>query len=151
MTAATDETPAVQANPEQQVARDLARRALWVAPVFLIVGAVLGGAGGAASAALALGLVALNFVLGAAIIARAVAISPNALYGAVLFGYLARLGLMTVVVLAVRNGGWFATVPFAVTLLVTHLGLLTWETKHVAASLAFPGLKPTSSPTDSQE
>ena len=79
------------------------------------------------------------------------AISPNALYGAVLFGYLARLGLMTVVVLAVRNGGWFATVPFAVTLLVTHLGLLTWETKHVAASLAFPGLKPTSSPTDSQE
>ena len=30
-----------------------------------------------------------------------------------------------------------------VTLIVTHLGLLIWETRHVSASLAYPGLKPT--------
>jgi hypothetical protein len=130
-------------NPEQEVARDLSRRALMVLPAFLLVGALFDGLSGAASAALALALVALNFRLGAAIIARAMAISLNALYGAVLFGYLFRLGFMTAVVLVVRNGEWFATVPFAITLLITHLGLLTWETKHVAASLAFPGLAPT--------
>ena len=27
-------------------------------------------------------------------------------------------------------------------IIVTHLGLLLWETKYVSASLAFPGLKP---------
>jgi hypothetical protein len=28
------------------------------------------------------------------------------------------------------------------TIIVTHLGLLVWEMRFVAASLAFPGLKP---------
>ena len=28
-------------------------------------------------------------------------------------------------------------------MIVTHLGLLFWETRYVSASLAFPGLKPT--------
>ena len=28
-------------------------------------------------------------------------------------------------------------------MLVTHLGLLFWELRYVSASLAFPGLKPT--------
>ena len=130
------------ATPERDIARDLAKRAVWVSPLFLAVGAIGWGSEGVASAAVALALVAVNFLLGAAIITRAVRISLNALFGAVLFGYIARLGLMTAVVLVVRTGGWFATVPFAITLLVTHLGLLVWESTRVSASLAFPGLKP---------
>ena len=117
------------AVPERDIARDLVRRTLWVAPPFIAVG-------------LALALVALNFVAGAAIITRALRISPTVLFGAVLAGYLVRLGVMTGVVLAVRATGWFDTVPFAVALLVTHLGLLATETRRVSASLAFPGLKP---------
>ena len=35
-----------------------------------------------------------------------------------------------------------ALVPFGVTIIVTHLGLLFWETRYVSASLAFPALKP---------
>jgi hypothetical protein len=31
----------------------------------------------------------------------------------------------------------------AVTVLLTHLGLLAWETRFVSASLAYPALKPT--------
>ena len=84
----------------------------------------------------------MNFRLGAAIITRATQISINALYGAVLGGYVARLGLMTAVVLVVKAGGWLATVPFAITLLVTHLGLLVWESRHVALTLAAPGRRP---------
>jgi len=128
---------------ETAIARDLTQRAVWVAPAFLLVGVIGWGLDGLLSAALALVLVALNFRLGAAIISRAAQISLNALYGAVLGGYVARLALMTVVVLIVKGVGLLATVPFAITLLVTHLGLLVWESRHVAMTLAAPGLKPT--------
>ena len=128
---------------EGAIARDLTRRAIWVAPVFLLVGVVGWGINGLLSSALALVLVAVNFRLGAAIISRAAQISINALYGAVLGGYVARLALMTAVVLTVKAIGLLATVPFAITLLVTHLGLLAWESRHVAMTLADPGLKPT--------
>lgn len=130
-------------TPERDIARDLARRAVWVTPVFVAVGAIGWGATGAASSAIALALVVANFLIGAAIITRAVSISLNALYGAVLFGYLIRLGALAVIAVVLKGSGdWFAAVPFAITLLVTHLGLLTWETRHVSASLAFPGLMP---------
>src|SRR5439155_235035 len=33
-------------------------------------------------------------------------------------------------------------------IIVTHLGLLIWETRYVSASLAFPGLKPTPNNTN---
>ena len=130
------------AVPERAIARDLVRRALWVAPPFIALGALRWGADGVASVGLALALVALNFVAGAAIITRALRISPTVLFGAVLAGYLVRLGVMTGVVLAVRATSWFDAVPFAIGLLVTHLGLLATETRRVSASLAFPGLKP---------
>ena len=129
--------------PESDVARHLARRAVLVAPVFLLVGVLGWGLDGLLSSALALVLVAVNFRLGAAIITRAAQISINALYGAVLGGYVVRLALMTVVVLVVKAVGLLATVPFAITLLVTHLGLLAWESRHVALTLAAPGRRPT--------
>ena len=128
--------------PESDIARHLARRAVLVAPVFLVGGLIGWGPTGLFSAALGLVLVAVNFRLGAAIITRATQISITALYGAVLGGYVARLGLMTAVVLVVKAGGWLATVPFAITLLVTHLGLLVWESRHVALTLAAPGRRP---------
>ena len=128
--------------PESDIARHLARRAVLVAPVFLVGGLIGWGPTGLFSAALGLVLVAVNFRLGAAIITRATQITINALYGAVLGGYVARLGLMTAVVLVVKAGGWLATVPFAITLLVTPLGLLVWESRHVALTLAAPGRRP---------
>ena len=64
-----------QVTPERDIARDLARRAVWVAPAFVAVGAIGWGATGAASAAIALVLVVANFLIGAAIITRAVSIS----------------------------------------------------------------------------
>lgn len=130
--------------PERDIALDLVRRSLWVTPLFLALGALGWGVDGVASVGLALGLVALNFAAGASIITHALRISPTVLYGAVLVGYLVRLGVMTGVVLAVRTTGWFNAVPFAVALLVTHLGLLAAETRRISGSLAFPGLKPTS-------
>ena len=131
-----NELDSVDPATETAIARDLTRRAIWVAPAFLLVGVLGWGLEGLLSSALALRL-------GAAIITRAAQISINALYGAVLGGYVARLALMTAVVLVVKAVGLLATVPFAITLLVTHLGLLAWESRHVAMTLAAPGLKPT--------
>ncbi len=78
----------------------------------------------------------------AAVITWSAKISPAVMVGAVMFGFVARLGIITAAVLPIRHSEWFEVAPFAISLLVTHLGLLAWETRHVAASLAFPGLKP---------
>ena len=135
----------VSEQPEKRIANHLALRALWFSPLFLILSALGWGLSGAVSALLALVLVAVNFLAGAAIITRSVKISPNMLYGSVLGGYAIRLAIMTGVVMSVRPFDWFETVPFAMTLLVAHLGLLATETRYISASLAYPDLKPTSS------
>lgn len=128
--------------PERQVARDLAVRTVLVTPAMLAVGATFWGWHGFWSSGIALGIVAVNFLLGAAAITWGAKVSPAALFGAVMFGFIVRLGILTAAVLPIRSSEWFEIVPFAISLLVTHLGLLAWETRHVAASLAFPGLKP---------
>jgi hypothetical protein len=42
----------------------------------------------------------------------------------------------------VSDVDWVNVKLLAVAVLVTHLGLLAWETKYVSASLAYPDLKP---------
>lgn len=128
--------------PEQQLARDIARRALPVAPVIILVGAIFWGLGGALSAAYGVALVVANFLLAAALLTWAGRISLGMLMGAALGGYIVRLGLLTAAVVLVRNAGWIEMLPLGLTIVVTHLGLLVWETRYVSASLAFPGLKP---------
>ena len=128
--------------PELDVARDLARRALWLAPLAVVVGAVGWGWEGAASSLLALGLVALNFLLAAFAMAWAARISLGVLMATVMVSYLVRLGLIVAATLMVVNAGWFEPLPFGGTLIVAHLALLLWETRYVSASLAYPGLKP---------
>ena len=128
--------------PEQQLARDLARRAVPVAPVLLIIGALGWGYDGAFSAGYGVALVVLNFLLAAAFLTWAGRISLGFLMGAALGGYILRLGLLAAAVLLVRDAGWVEPVPLGLTVVVTHLGLLVWETRYVSASLAFPVLKP---------
>jgi hypothetical protein len=128
--------------PERVVARDLARRGLWVAPLFVVVGAVFWRGDGALSAAFALVLVLGNFLIAAQLSTWAARVSLVALMSAVLIGYLVRLALIAGATFAVRGAGWFEPVPWGFTLIIAHLGLLAWEAKHVSASLAFPALKP---------
>lgn len=130
--------------PEAAVARDLVRRGLMALPVALLVGFLGWGTDGLASVAFAYGLILVNFVVAAALLGWAARISLGLLMGVCLFGFLVRMAIITVVVLAVADQPWVAPVPLAATLIITHLGLLFWETKYVSASLAFPGLKPSS-------
>jgi len=134
--------PVVGGAVEVQVARDMTRRVLPAVPVLVGISAAIWGAAGAWSSLFAIAIVIANFGLSALILAPSARVSLAVMMGAALFGYIARLALITVAVLAVHNQSWVAIVPLGLTLLITHLGLLLWETKHVSVSLAFPGLKP---------
>ena len=127
---------------EVHVSRDMVRRGLIVAPVLIAICAVIWGGDGALSAMYGIALVLANFALAAAIISTTARISLGLLMGATLFGYLIRLGLIFLAVFLVRDAPWISLPALGATIIVTHLGLLFWEMKYVAISLAQPGLKP---------
>ncbi|MDJ0768803.1 MAG: ATP synthase subunit I [Ilumatobacter sp.] len=127
---------------EIKLSTDMAKRGLYVAPAIIIVCGLVWGSEGAWSSAYALGLVLVNFLLSAALIAYTAKISLGLMMGATLFGYLIRLGLIMLAVLLVKDAGWISLPALGATIIVTHLGLLVWELKYVAISLAHSGLKP---------
>ena len=128
--------------PEVGVSKDMLKRGLFVTPVLLAICGVIWGLHGVWSSAYAIALVLLNFALAAALIAVTARISLGLMMGAVLFGYLVRLGLIFLAVFLVKDAGWISLPALGATIIVTHLGLLLWEMKFVALSLAHPGLKP---------
>lgn len=134
--------PDATAAPEADIARDMLRRMVWVAPAFVLGGFLGWGVDGALSALFALGLVAANFAAAAALMGWGARTSPTALGAAVLGGYVVRLSVLLGVLWLVKDQAWVEMVPLAITLLTTHLGLLLWETRYVSLSLAHPGLKP---------
>jgi hypothetical protein len=131
--------PAVEA----EVAADMARRILPVLPVLVLVAGLIWGPDGAASGAFAVVLVLANLGLSAALLGWAARTSLALLMAAALGGFVLRLVLLTAVVYLVKDQSWVDITALGFTLIVTHLGLLIWETRHVSASLAYPGLKPT--------
>ncbi len=136
-------TPAPGSPPvEQQLFTDMVRRGLPAAPVLVLLAAAVWGVDGGLSAAYAVAVVLLNFAISAALFSWAGRRSMAHLMAVAMFGYLLRLGLVAAAVLLVKDQAWVDLIPLGLTLIVTHLGLLFWETHHVSASLAFPGLKP---------
>ena len=140
-------TETFQADPgpavEAQIAADMAKRMLPVLPVVVLVSGLAWGPDGAASGALAVALVLGNLALSAVLLGRAARISLALLMVAALGGFVLRLFLLLAIVWAVKDQPWVDITALGFTLIVTHLGLLVWETRHVSASLAYPGLKPT--------
>jgi hypothetical protein len=127
---------------ERRIAIDLARHGLLVAPLIVLVAGLLRGVDGAASAALALAVLVLNFFAAAISLEWGARRSGNALFVVALGGFLFRMVSILVVILVTRaRFGWVDVVVLGVTLFVTHLGLLFWELRSVSFSLAAPGLQ----------
>jgi hypothetical protein len=124
--------------PEVTVSRDIIRRGLIIAPLIMVIAGVIWGLTGAWSAGLGLALVLMNFGLAAALISWAAPISLALMMGVTLFGFLLRLGLISLAVFLVRDVSWVSLPALGITIIVTHLGLLFWEMRFIAASLAFP-------------
>jgi hypothetical protein len=132
------EAPAV----ERSIALDMVKRGALVAPIAVLVGAVVGGADIAASVAYGIAIVLTNLLLSAAMLSWAAKQTAGVLMATALGGFFVRMGVVTAAILAVRDQDWVALVPMSVAVLVASLGLLLWETRYISASLAFPGLKP---------
>ncbi len=132
----------VEGSPEVEIATDMVRRALPVAPLIILVCGLIWGVDGALSSAYGVAIVLVNFLLAAALLAWAARISPTMIMAATLGGFLLRMVLIVVAVSLVHHASWAVMVPLLFTILVTHVGLLIWETRYVSLSLAYPGLKP---------
>ncbi len=136
-------SPVPDAPPvERALAFDMLKRGIWFVPVVIIAAAGVWGSAGASSAGVAVALVFVNLVLAAVALSWAARRSLTLIMAVALGGFAARMGLVIVVLLLVRNQPWIDLVALGVTVLVTHLGLLFWELRYVSASLAFPALKP---------
>jgi hypothetical protein len=144
MTATDGQAPVPPAaEVERELAFDMLKRGVWFAPAILVIATMIWGTEGAASAALAIALVSVNLVLAALALSWAAKVSLTAIMAVSLGGFAVRMGLVTAVLFSVRDADWINMMALAITVLVTHLGLLFWELRYVSASLAFPGLKPT--------
>jgi len=115
--------------PEVGVSKDMVRRGLVVAPLLILLCGFIWGMDGAFSSAYGIAIVLVNFALAAIIVATTARISLGLMMGAVLFGYLVRLGLILMAVLLVKDSGWISLPALGATIIVTHLGLLIWEMK----------------------
>lgn len=127
---------------EVTISKDIIKRGLIVAPLLVALCGVIWGIDGVWSSMYAIAIVLVNFALAAGLVASTARISLGLMMGAVLFGYLIRLGLIFLAVFLVRDAAWISLPALGATIIVTHLGLLLWELKFVAISLAHPGLKP---------
>ena len=127
---------------ERELAGDMIRRGVVVAPLLVLLGAIVWGGDGAWSMLVAIALVLVNLALSAAAMSWAAKVSLPMIMVAALGGFALRMGLVVLVVALVRDEPWIDLPALAVGVLVTHLGLLFWELRYVSASLAYPGLKP---------
>jgi ATP synthase protein I len=133
-----DPTPAV----ERDIAIDMVKRGVLLAPAVVLVAGLVRGWDGAAGAAIALAIVFANFLAAACIVSFAATISTKAAGIAATVGYVVRLAVIVAVLFAFRNVSWVDFPTLGLTLVGAHVGLLTWEAKHISMSLAAPGLRP---------
>jgi hypothetical protein len=127
---------------ERELVVDMLKRGVRFAPAIVVLATLIWGFDGSASAGIAIALVGVNLVLAALGLSWAAKVSLNAIMIVSLAGFAVRMGLLCLVLFALRDASWVDFTALGICVLVTHLGLLFWELRYVSASLAFPGLKP---------
>ncbi len=91
---------------ETELALDMLKHAVPFAPVVVLLSWLVWGSRGAWSALLAVAVVVVNLLLSSISLAWAARVSPTALMGAALGGFLVRMMLVTAVVIAVKGSAW---------------------------------------------
>ena len=92
----------------------------------------MNGTDGAVAALLGTAVVVVNFMLAGRILSIAARISPVALHAAALFGFVLRLGLLTIAMVVLTKLYEVDRTAFAITTVGTYLVLLSWETVMVS-------------------
>lgn len=118
-----------KAEPE----RELVRRALPFVPVAVLAAFVVGAAtvdlDAGYSAAIAIAVVGANFVANGLSLAWAAGISPIAIYAVGLGGFVARLVIFALALLALTAADWFSARAFIAAFVPATLVLLAFEMK----------------------
>jgi hypothetical protein len=118
-----------KAEPE----RELVRRALPFVPVAVLLAFVIGATtvdlDAGYSAAIAIALVGANFVANGLSLAWAAGISPVAIYAVGLGGFVARLVIFALALLALTAADWFSARAFIAAFVPATMVLLAFEMK----------------------
>ncbi|MGZ8733651.1 MAG: ATP synthase subunit I [Acidimicrobiia bacterium] len=137
-----DTTPAVVPDHESEIARDLARRTLFVAPIVLIVAGLWQGWEGVVGAALGLVVVAANFLVLAKLMATGAKAGAQAVAFAAMLSYAVLLIVVTLLAVILRGISQVDLASFVVTIAIVHLALLFLELPKLGLTPGAPGLKP---------
>ncbi len=120
--------PSVERRPvEAIISRNMVKRAVWVAPVLILLFGITSGVPGAVAAGFGVAIVVANFLIGGWILATAAAVSLTLYHAAALFGFFIRLGLITLTMLLVVNVTDIDRVAMGVSVVVSYLTLLSLE------------------------
>jgi len=117
---------------EATLARNTARRAVFVGPPLVVVFGIARGLDGAVGALIGLVIVVGYILLAGAMMSTAARISLGAYHAAALLGFLLRLVAIMVTMLVVAGLFDVDRVAMGVSAIVSYLALYTWEAVAVA-------------------
>jgi len=117
---------------EAVLAKNTARRVVYVGPAIVAVAWLLRGFEGAWPSALGVVVVVVNFLLAGLILSVAIRISLGMYHAAALFGFFLRLGLIAATMLLIVNFVDLDRAAFGISAVVAYMVLLTLETISVA-------------------
>ena len=112
---------------ETIIAKHTAMRAIYVAPVLILIFGLTRGWEGAWSSALGVAVVVGNFLLAGAMLSISAKISLAVYHAAALFGFFLRLGLMVLTIVLIAQFLPIDRLAFGITMVVAYLVLLSWE------------------------
>ncbi len=118
---------------ETAVMSHVTRIAAVVCPAIVLTAWALRGTDGLLSALVGVGLSLGNLWLSAFLYDRAARVSVNALYAAALFGFVGRLGILTLAFLGLKRLAFVDVLTLGLVLVTTHLGLLVVEALMLSA------------------
>ena len=121
--------------PESELIRRIGPFAVPVAIVAFAIGSLIDGSDTGWSAAIAVGVVTLNFMAHGWSIALAAQISPVILFGVGVGGFIVRLGVIVAVIALLQQTDWFSIAAFIATLVPCTVALLVVEMKMLAGRM----------------
>jgi len=120
--------PSAEKRPvEAIISRNMVKRAIWVAPILIVVFGITGGVAGAVAAGIGVAIVVVNFLIGGWILSTAAGVSLTLYHAAALFGFFIRLGLITLTMLLVASVTDIDRTAMGVSAVVSYLTLLSLE------------------------
>jgi len=119
-------------NVEVIIARHTVKRAIVIGPLLVGVMWATRGIDGAVAAAIGVAVVVVNFLASGALLSLAARISLSLYHAAALFGFLLRLGAITLTMLVVARMFDIDRLAFGITTVVSYLGLITLEAAAMA-------------------